>query len=157
MLPLLISTTQKTRELSLKYTELAVDILRDNKSFLLRDWAVRVLQENSASFTDTDAHVLKEGTVSFPPELLVLTDTHIEVPVSSFVRVIVDTRQATAKEIRDFLSSAYKTLAGVDATEADHQYPLDWDTLVKGGRVFIYRTRTPKEFAAALAGVISVG
>lgn len=156
VLPLLFSTTQKRHELSLKYTELAVDILRDKESSLLRGWAVGILQENSASFTDKDAQNLTEGTVSFPPELLVLTDTHIEVPVSSFVRVVVESGQATDDAIRDFLTSAYKMLQKIDANEIDHQHLSSWDISVNGGSVFIYRTKTSKEFERALTGVISV-
>ena len=159
--PLLVVTVPQTvscglreREMSLRFTELALDILRDSTTTpSLRTWAVSVIESGTKyQFEDELREDLEGGAASLPPDPPSIR-SNTTVSVGGFLDTATGTGQAaTEDEMTRFVNSALHVLS----QSGSFSHEEEWDIVARGGRVFIYRTRDEDEFERALAGVNEV-
>ena len=161
LIPSCISNQQKDKEISLKYTELAISVLKtpDTKKEL-RIWAIKVLNENSPSKElqiDSDLQKeFEERKISFPHQLMdaIADGEYMDVPVGNFLDMIVAAEHFEEEVIEGFIDRSIEYLNDIIGKNLIHDE--DWEIKINGGVIGIIRTRNKNELQIAQKGMLDV-
>ena len=109
---LIISSDIKKHDISMNYMELAMDVLRlpqdSDHNSELRKWALDIFTKYSPVPLDENLQKkIRGGEITLPPDLDKVSDIgsgrYVEVPLSSFISVVVASKQVTKQEIDRFV------------------------------------------------------
>ena len=168
---LIISSDIKKHDISMNYMELAMDVLRlpqdSDHNSELRKWALDIFTKYSPVPLDENLQKkIRGGEITLPPDLDKVSDIgsgrYVEVPLSSFISVVVASKQVTKQEIDRFVNNAHTFFSTKENYPTQEQYNQEeynhrWKIKIKeGGAVQIFRTNNEKEFSAAWNGVSDV-
>ena len=168
LVALIINSGLKKHDVSMNYMELAMDVLRlpqdSDPNLELRKWALDIFKEYSPVPLDENLQdKIREGKTTLPPDpdKVIGGGRYIEVPLSSFIPVVVASEQVTEEEIDRFVNNAHSWFSIKQNRPAKKEYNQEkynrWEVTIEGGgAVQIFRTNNGSEFSAAWDGVLKV-